>query len=200
VAAAPAAAAVAAAAAAAAAAWRPRYFFAPARRSPPCAIDGFFPSPPPLWPHIPPPPYPPRRRRTSVHRAARPLVCTAASDDRPASVGQWLPGWWHPCLGGCRHPPRRWRPLLTLQWVQQEPLAAITYPSSDQDRALVVEEHAGGRYPPVGGYTPDGSGCRSCGPRWTPRRRWAQRPLRQQAVVTSATATTAAMTAFLFSF
>ena len=52
----------------------------------------------------------------------------------------------------------------------------------------------------MGGYSTDGSSCRSCGPRWTPRRRWAERPLRQQAVVTSATATTAAMAAFLVSF
>jgi len=99
-----------------------------------------------------------------------------------------------------RRPPLRWRPLLTLRWVRQEPLTAITYPSSDEDKALVFEEHAGGRYPPVGGYLPDGSGCRSCGPRWTPRWRWAERPLRQQAVFTSATATTAPMAAFLVSF
>ena len=176
---APAAAALAAAAvaaAAAAAAWRPCYFLAPPRRPPPRAIDGFFPPPPPLWPHIPPPPHPPRRRRARAHHAARPRVCAAASDDRPASVGRWLPGWWRLCLGGSRRPPRRWRPLLTLRWVRQEPLAAITYPPSDEDKALVVEERAGGRYPPVGGYPPDSSGCRSCGPRWTPRRRWASAP------------------------
>ena len=171
---APAAAAVPAAAAAAA--WRPCYFLAPPRRPPPRAIDGFFPPPPPLWPHIPPPPHLPRRRRARAHHAARPRVCAAASDDRPASVGRWLPGWWRPCLGDSRRPPRRWRPLLTLRWVRQEPLAAITYPPSDGDKALVVEERAGGRYPPVGGYPPDSSGCRSCGPRWKPRRRWASAP------------------------
>ena len=92
------------------------------------------------------------------------------------------------------------QPLLTLRWVRQEPLAAITYLPSDEDKALVFGERGGGRYPPVGGYPPDGSGCRSCGPRWTPRRRWAERPLRQQAAVTSATATTAAMAAFLIVF
>ena len=128
---APAAAAAAAAAvpaAAAAAAWRPCYFLAPPRHPPPRAIDGFFPPPPPLWPHIPPPPHPPRRRRARAHRAARPRVCAAASDDCPASVGRWLLGWWRPCLGGSRRPPRRWRPLLTLRWVRQKPLAVITYP------------------------------------------------------------------------
>jgi len=77
-------------------------------------------SPLPLsGPTLPPPPHPPRRRRTRAHRAARPRVCTAASDDHPASVGRWLPGWWRPCLGGSRRPSRRWRPLLTLRWVRQ---------------------------------------------------------------------------------
>jgi len=89
---------------------------------------------------------------------------------------------------------------MTLRWVRQEHRVPITYPPSDENKTRVVEEGAGGRYPPVGGYPPDGSGCCSCGPRRTPRRRWAERPLRQQAVVTSATATTAAMTAFLLSF
>ena len=73
---------------------------------------------------------------------------------------------------------------------------AITYPPADEDEALLAEERAGGRYEPVGGYPPDGGGCRSRGP----RRRWAERPLRQQAVVTSATATTAPMAAILVSF
>jgi len=52
----------------------------------------------------------------------------------------------------------------------------------------------------VGGYPPDGGGCRSCGPWRTPRRWWAERPLHQQAVVTSATAATAVMAAVLVSF
>ena len=173
-AAAPVAAAVAAAAAAAA--WRPCYSLAPPRRPLPRAIDGFFPPSPPLFPHIPPPPHLPRHRCARAHHAARPRVCAAASDDRPASVGRWLPGWWRLCLGGSRRPPRRWRPLLTLRWVRQELLAAITYLPSDEDKALVVEERAGGRYPPVSGYPRDSSGCRSCGPRWTLRRRWASAP------------------------
>jgi len=65
---------------------------------------------------------------------------------------------------------------------------AITYPPADEDEALLAEERAGDRYPPVGRYPSDGAGCRSCGPRRTPRWWWAERPLRQQAVVTSADA------------
>jgi len=77
---------------------------------------------------------------------------------------------------------------------------AITYPSSDDAKVLLSEERAGCCYPPVGGYPPEGGGCRLCGPRRTPRLRRAERPLRQQAVVSSATAATAAMPAFLVSF
>ena len=73
---------------------------------------------------------------------------------------------------------------------------AATHPPADEDGALLAEERAGGRYPPVGGYPPDGGGCRSRGP----RRRWAERPLRQHAVGTSATAATAPMAAILDSF
>ena len=135
-----------------------------------------------------------RTRQRVAPAAAAPAAASVAA---AAAAAAWLPCYF---LTPHRRPPRRWRPLLTLLWVRQKPLAAITYPPSDEDKALVVEERAGGRYPPVGGYPPDGSGFRSCGPRWTPRRRWAERPLRQQAVVTSATTTTAAMAAFLVSF
>jgi len=106
-----------------------------------------------------------------------------------------------PALGSERRPrPRRWRPLLTLGWARQEPRAAITYPPSDEDEALTAEERAGDRYPPVGGYPPNGSGRRSCGPRRTPRPRRPEHPRRQQAVVTLATTTTAAMADFLACF
>jgi len=156
-------AAVALAAATAAAAWRPCFFLAPPRRPPLRATDGFFFPPLPLWPHISPPPHPPRRRGSRAHGAARSRVCDAESDDRPDSVGRWLPGWWRSCLGGSRRPPRRWRPLPTLRWVRQEPLAAITYPPSDEANALVFEERAGGRYPWAG--TPPSAGAASRGGR-----------------------------------
>ena len=114
--AAPAAATMAAAAVAAAATWRPCYslFATPLLLRP--AIDGSFPHPPPYSPPVPLPPHPPRRRCASAHRAARPRVCAAESDGRPASVGRWMPGWWPTCVGGSRRPPRRWLPLLTLRW------------------------------------------------------------------------------------
>ena len=73
---------------------------------------------------------------------------------------------------------------------------AATQPPADEDEALLAEERAGGRYPPVSGYPPGGGGCRSRGP----RRRWAERPLRQHAVGTSATGATAPTAAILDSF
>jgi len=72
----------------------------------------------------------------------------------------------------------------------------INYPSADKQEALLAEKRAGSRYPPVGGYLPDGGGCRSRGP----RRRWAERFRHQQAVVASATAATAPTAAILDSF